>query len=768
VHLVATAIGRTTRAVQLRADSEAWPYTTASGSARRRLYRVESLPADVRSRVQAYQQQQAMERARATLSGSMDLAIAGKAQRGVTALQVVPRSTAVTSTPHEIQLAAPSRPGSTRAERIRRQARELVVRAVRDLVDRGGYRLNGACVELLEAARYDDLSHPMQQALREACDPRGRESQGDELPSVATLRRWVESAQRGVDLTPKPSAQVDLAVRPWYGPLFALTDRPQKPTIRAAYEQLIQHWRDEWADYPGAEPPSYDAAVRAYAKRSGTDKLKGRNTGSALRSKTFYKSRDYSGLQPFFEVHADGWNSHFTAPHPVTGEYVSYELWHFHDTATRYVTPMAIGLTENTDIIMQGLQSCIAVGGLVAILQTDHTSSVKNKRWLEDNAGLAERLGLSIVHPQEVGNSQANGIAENFNTWLDKESRELATYQNPNRMDSGTFVKVRRLTNAMVKASAKPAERAALRAKAISLGKGLVFDSHAEAVAWIHSKEVKWNNRPHRSLPKVRNAAGKLVHQTPAQALQAARDAGWEPMLLSHEQLVDEFRPHFRKFVRRGAVTPFGGMRYHHADLAHYEGAEVLVAVDKDQPDQVWVKDLEGRAICEARFVEATGPRIQSMAEAAERRRAEQQIRLRERQIERITDRLPREVLEAHDGMPAIESRLTNQELTEVVQQLVEMGPAPVNVVPLRDSLQELQAEVTEPDGDVHPMAMYVAMKRREKEEAKAAEQRRKDEAMLAWHAKNERRREAAEKGVPFLEDDTDGEDDEGFEKAAR
>ena len=92
---------------------------------------------------------------------------------------------------------------------------------------------------------------------------------------MATLNRWFASD----DLLPKPGNQVDLTVRAWYAPLFALMDRPQKPTLRWAHDTLIKNWRPEWEDPEGSGIPDYSRVRRAYTeKRSELDKLKGRHT----------------------------------------------------------------------------------------------------------------------------------------------------------------------------------------------------------------------------------------------------------------------------------------------------------------------------------------------------------------------------------------------------------------------------------------------------------------------------------------------------------
>lgn len=622
-------------------------------------------------------------------------------------------------------------------------ARTIVLGRVQVLTQMNLCSQRRACQLLLAAARSGELPHSVVNLLKRARAGQGRSGSDDGLPSLGTLQRWLRSKDAGDSVTPRATALPCLRVLGWYAPFFALMDRPQKPTLTWAHEQLLALWRPEWADPAGSPAPSYDVALYAYNKRSKLDQLKGQHTGSALRAKTFYQKRTYDGMVPFTEVHSDGWNTHFTAPHPVTGRFVTLELWHFHDVATRYVTPMSIGLTENTDVIMDGLQRCIRVGGVMAIWQTDHTSSVKNARVTEALTGLAERLGITVVHPLVPGNSGANGMAENFNTFMDRESRELATYQHPERMDSGIFTKVRRLTNAMVKAADKPADRAALKKQAIRLGKGVVFETYAEAVAWIRERERRWNNHSHRELPKVRDpASGRLVHMTPQQSLDAAIAAGWAPQSLNEAQLIDQFRPHLRKFIRRGTVTPYGGMRYHDPVLAHHEGEEVMVAVDSARPEHVWVKDLQGRLIAQAKFVEAVRSRSESFNEHSDRKRAEARIKLSENKIANERAAIAPAALEMDSARPVLD--LYSSELSHIADPLLASDPA---------------------EDATDPMEIYLRMQM-EKNQIAAA-QARMDGLVQIEAAMKKAAEAAARRAKEEEEEDDDDDQDLSFKAAA-
>jgi putative transposase len=538
----------------------------------------------------------------------------------------------------------------TARQREEKLARHTVLRKLDELMHASGCSKEVAMATMLTMARTGTLGEALCSTLRMARDPRGRK--GDEYPSVRSLKRWIAKDKAG-DLMPRV-AQPDMRILPWHALAIALRRRPQGSSFTWLHSELKKQWNAEWGTIPG-----YHAVCRFFRdKFSQIDQLKGRYTGSALRSHKFYQHRTSEGLVPAMEVHADGWNTHFTAPHPVTGEFVTYEVWHFHDVATRYVTPPGIGLTENFEVIAKGLENYIRVLGVMLIVQTDSTKIVRGSaRFTKDPVrSIEERVGCTVVHPKEVGNSQANGICENFNvSYLDKRSRELATYQAKD-MDTLTFKRVKRLTAAMVKAatSGDMVERDRLKREAERMGKGMVFDSHTEAVEWINRIHAEYNNRPHRSLPKIRcPQTGRMRHQTPAEALEEHRAHGWEPVLMgdtpeAHETfLIDTFRPRVIVPVTRETVSPYGGMRFRNAEaLGHWNGKDVVVVYDIHEWRSVRVEQLNGALICMAEFVAATGYRAVTAYEDAEEKRARAQIRRREKQIAQIEARNPTVAIE--------------------------------------------------------------------------------------------------------------------------
>lgn len=636
---IAQALGIHRTSALRRAEKEEW---SSEKSGRGQSYHLAPLPADVR---------QAVSIVRATAAA----ALIGHPEP-TTALVVKPAKVPT------VNVNQPLKTTQLHSE----MARERLFKFIADFDGQ-----QARAIDYINAGYHaKTLDGPLSWAMDNAWGKR----RADARLTRSTLAKWQAAKQQRGRCAPLVR-QKDMEAKPWHGLAVALKQRPQGSCLTWITEQVEKEWQAGW----GAKPPSYTVVCRFFKdKFSQIDQLKGRHTGSALAPHKHYVKRSSAGMLPWDEIHADGWNTHFTAPHPVTGEYVTYELWHAHDVATRFVPPFGIGLTENFDVITKCVEEAVRFAGVMAILQTDSTKIVKHN----DKFDLfAKRVGFTVVHPQTVGNSQANGIAENFNTWMDKESRELATYQAKG-MDSLALKRVKKLTAKATKAQkAGDHDGYALAVQeAERMGKGRVFRSHQEACTWLEEKRQKWNAKPHRSLPKIRDAlTGTLRHQSPNEALQLAREAGWNPVIDPEEYLQVLFRTHSRATVRREAVSPYGGMRYHHPCLGDWNGKEVVVAYDIMDWRQVWVKTFDGALICEAAFSEATGYRTQTAKEAADEKRALAQIKHRQRQIETIKERVGLDAIDGESSRVAevieLAPRLTDSELAaaEARQQPVKV-----------------------------------------------------------------------------------------------
>lgn len=498
--------------------------------------------------------------------------------------------------------------------------------------------------------------------------------------SKRTLQRWVEERKSGGDAAMIPGKRgKDMSVPSWAGTFLSEMQRPQKPAVQTAYDAMAKRLQAEgWTPHRGAglpgpmNYPDYSSVCRWYREKfSQLDKQRGRNTGSALNPYKFHHVRTTDGMEPLQEVHSDGWATKFYAPHPISGKWVTGEVWHSHDVATRkaYVHERSIGLSENTAVILGSLYAVSVEDGEPLFWQTDNTGAVKNDRVeFDPAASLAARRSIQIVH-NIPGNSQANGIAESFNKYLQERSKELATFKGSGQ-DALTQNRVHKLTNKLVKAadSGDALEVARIRAEAERKGCGIVFGAWSEAVAWVITVVREFNDMPHRGLPKITDITGKRRHMTPNERMQEYVLAGWERKPLSGFDLIDAFRVHEVKRVTRGCVSIMG-QKYHHAELDHFNGGDVLVAYDIEDGEQVYIKDMTGVPLYTATFYESRGYRAQSFIDIALEKRATQQIGRLEKKVAAIEAQRPGMVVEMNLNR-AIESsavRLEEPKQAEVM-----------------------------------------------------------------------------------------------------
>ncbi|MFA7242035.1 MAG: DNA-binding protein [Sulfuricellaceae bacterium] len=477
--------------------------------------------------------------------------------------------------------------------------------------------------------------------------------------SRRTLFRWIRLRADGGDDALIPGVRTkDMQPPAWLPYFLAEMQRPQKPSKRDAWEGMAKTlsalgWKEHCGKKPcsGKEYPGYSQALRWYTEKySKLDAQKGRNTGSAMNPHKFCHTRSSEGMWPLLEVHSDGWGTHFLAPHPISGKYVTCEVWHSHDVATRkaYVSERSIGLSESMVVILGSLYAVSAEDGEPVVWQTDNTGSVKNDRVEFDPvASVAARRGTTIVH-NLPGNSQANGIAESFNRYMDRRAKELATYQGKD-MDSLARKRVHKITQKLVKAQGAGDAIAAenLRAEAERAGCGLMFKTYAEAVEWIKRVVAEFNDMPHSSLPKTAcPVTGKRRHMTPNERMAQFIANGWKRKPLNGEELEDAFRVHERKFVRRGRISLMG-QDYHHPEMDHINGEEVMVAYDLNDGERVWIKTLDGAPLFEAHIYKERSYRTRSFYEIALEKRADMQIKRHETQINDIEAQRPSALLES-------------------------------------------------------------------------------------------------------------------------
>ncbi|RUI34572.1 DNA-binding protein [Pseudomonas aeruginosa] len=632
-------LGSTERAIQLRAKREGWASQRRVGT-KATEYHISSLP-------------------EATRDALLKQAVKAIAAQAPAAEQLpVVRST---KGKRAIWQRASAEGALTHRQTFIRDARQLVVNALQRMQGQGMSQ-RAACTQLLTWAASGELDRNTLNALAMGNSksraglrwdvvissegfPTAEVAPGQDVQRAAcmlscrTLERWLEMARDGgADGLAPGKREKDMSIHPWVPYLLAKMQRPQKPPLTDAWRQMCRELP------PSIPAPSYDTVYRWYSKKfSNLDKKRGRHQGSALNPHKYARTRTSEGMVPMLEVHSDGWGTHFTAPHPVSGKYVKLEVWHTHDVATRYVFRPSVGLSESTLVIMGSLFNAVAEGGVPAVWQTDNTGSVKNDRVSFDPAAsLQARTGIHITH-NTPGNSQANGICENFNKYLDSRARELATYMGKD-MDSLAQKRVLKLTQKLVKAE-EVDERRRLKAEAEKAGSGILVESFEQAKALVEQWCDEFNQTPHSALPRIADPlTGKRRHQTPAEAWAEHVANGWQPVAVQGEALRDLFRPHERRTVRRALVNLYS-QKYHHPELEHWNGEEVQIAYDIHDGERVWVKSLSGQLICEAKLDSTTGYRAQSVYEMAMEKRADAAIARHEAHIAEIDRQRPVHVI---------------------------------------------------------------------------------------------------------------------------
>lgn len=463
-------------------------------------------------------------------------------------------------------------------QRRTRDARAAVLAEVDRIQALSGRSVTGAVTLVAQGARIGELS-PSLLSLVPAANARSRKGEGNRTLSVETVLRWHRArAAHGVaGLVPRES-KPPAPVPAWMAPLLALYRHPQHPSLLACVEELPKHLP------PGVTAPTATTARRWMDKLSVQERSKGRLGPRAMLAFKGFIRRDTSMLEPMDVVVADGHTFRARCAHPMHGKPFQPEVMAVMDAATRYAFGWSAGLSESTHVVMDGLRHGVSRLGLFAILYTDNGSGFVNEATSDELTGFYGRLGC--VHEKaQPGRAQARGLIERPNQSLWRRSAKKQTSYVGRDMDREAARRIDKLTEADIKEA----------------GRSDLLPSWQEMLDFIAAEVEAYNNRPHRSLPKIRDPQTLTMrHMSPAECLQSWRDKGWQPVMLEPAEMDDLFRPYERRKAIRGEVTLPWGRYYHHALVPHH-GDHVLVGYDIHDGTRVWVRSEDGRLICVAR-----------------------------------------------------------------------------------------------------------------------------------------------------------------------
>lgn len=458
-----------------------------------------------------------------------------------------------------------------------------------------------AVLALVDQARAGTLA-PHLARMVPAANARGGRA-GSRTLSRPTVCRWLAARAAGDVTALAPAEAQPRELPPWVYPLMKLRQRPQEPSIAACLEL----WP---ADAP-VPAPSYDQARRFVASLGAIAKHKGRVGPRELKRLRAYTIRSIDGLLPGDVYTADGHCHDCEVAHPLTGRPFRPEIIGVVDVASRACVGWSAYTAESEWLVSAALRVSVVQAGVPAIWYVDNGCGFKNRAHNDPVTGLMGRLGITLKHSLPY-NSQARGVIERFHktAWI-RPARELAAY-------------VGRDMDAEARKLAFKASR-----KDIKLyGHSPVIQTWDAFLAWAEECRHAYNNRPHSALPRIRDPeTGKMRHRTPSEQWDAlmveAEALGVAPPRLSPDEARDLFRPHEIRKVHR-AWLQLGQRKYFSQTLEDLDlhGQEVRVEYDPRDLGRVWVRDLDGRLICEAAENGNTRPYFNDddVSEARERR----------------------------------------------------------------------------------------------------------------------------------------------------
>jgi len=396
--------------------------------------------------------------------------------------------------------------------------------------------------------------------------------------SRTTLYRWLketEIAPGGSAFARiAPKARETAAIPAWAPYLLSIYGQPQKPSLAFCVEKLPESLP------AGMLPPSYAAAHRFIQKMSNVDVQRGRMGSREIKTMLPFVRRDTKHMQPTDCYTADGHTFDAEVAHPAHGKPFRPEITTVLDIATRKAVGWSAGLAESTWAVMDALRNACELNGIPAIFYVDNGPGYRNSTVEE----FLERIGIDPKYSLPY-NSQARGVIERAHKtlWV-RAAKMLPTYMGA-AMDAQAKQKVFKLTRKAIKET----------------GKSSLLIEWVDFLTFCQSQVDAYNNRPHSSLPKIRDEDGTKRHQTPNEAWAQAIDQGFKAVEIDQAEKDDLFRPYKTCKIIRGEVRLFNNTYFSH-ELTDHHGETAQVGYDIHDASRVWVRNRAGQLICIAEF----------------------------------------------------------------------------------------------------------------------------------------------------------------------
>lgn len=467
---------------------------------------------------------------------------------------------------------APLKPEQTAqlkdSQRRTLEARAAILAEIDSLMVMGTSQ--GKAVQIVVEMAQAGTLRPEVQAMVPVANARA--GQGRSL-TRATLYNWLKARAAGSSTALAPALPPEHDIPDWAGALMELYGRPQKPSLTDALKALKAQ---------GAAP-SYDQARRFLNKLSAITRNSGRMGPRTLKAMRAYTVRAVEGLWPTAIYCADGHTFKAEVAHPIHGRPFRPEITTVIDVYTRKITGWSVNLAENTWSVADAARHAFETHGLCDVWYYDNGPGANNRTWDEAMVGLIARLGITKQNSLPYG-SQARGVIERVNrsVWH-RAAKVLPTYVGAD-MDDEARQRAFKITRRDIKA----------------VGTSRLLLPWADFLILCEMAVAQHNSEPHSTLKKITDPDTlKKRHQSPAEAWAEAEATGWQADRLDEAEARDLFRPHVLRKTRRALVSLWGNDYYHPA-LEAFHGEEVMVAYDIHDAERVWVRDGEGRLICEA------------------------------------------------------------------------------------------------------------------------------------------------------------------------
>lgn len=453
------------------------------------------------------------------------------------------------------------------------------------------------------------------------------------MPSAATLRRWVETCEaEGIHGFVKGGRGRARLAYGWETRAQYLFAQPMRPAMAT-----VAYWLRE----EGFESAT-NSRVRRYLKNLPSNKAE---TAPKRMGQHFYAQnirpyvrRDAAVLNVGECYEGDGHTCDVYVQHPATGNPFRPELTVWLDVRSQRVTGWWLGEMENSFDVLYALSSAIREHDHVpTLLHTDPGSGYVNKMLSDEATGFYARLSISTITTLP-GNARGKGLTEGWFRWFEEKlGKRFPSFCGDCRTDD---------------------DLSRLREK-IRQGKTVLptFLQYRDTVAaWI----ARYNARQKDALD------GKSPDELWAELVR-------NPLGMQFEML---YRPQKKDVAVRNWGVRLFNRHYRAAGLAAHERRKVTVEYDIHDDARVWIRDSKGALVCDALLVEKKPWIAENVLADRRAHAAEGQRKRKERDLAEIAARarLPitaaamADAIDCNDSsadeipsMPAITDRHTMQ-----------------------------------------------------------------------------------------------------------